>query len=128
MSINLANNGLEVVQAQLLALYVILNLLVFRYKVGNGQQVQSWKSCWKVEFDCIHASMHLCTSNCMHMYVCSWKRPTIIQSNHMVINNHSHSNTGMHWMMEKWKLAQLVYLNCQDMRSDSPNRMMLLAG
>ena len=27
----------------------------------------------------------------------------------------------------KWKLAQLAHSNCQEMRSDSSNRMMLLA-
>ena len=32
------------------------------------------------------------------------------------------------WMLEyKWKLAQLAHSNCQEMRSDSSNRMMLLA-
>ena len=35
---------------------------------------------------------------------------------------------GMYWMMEKWKLAQLVYLNCQEMHSDFTNWMMPLAG
>ena len=64
------------------------------------------------------------------MYI-SRTGPKVIQSNHMVIKNYGHVcfhlNTDMHWMLDKWKLAQLINLNRQDLCSDSPNRMMPLA-
>ena len=51
----------------------------------------------------------------------------------MVINSHGHDMSlpfkfGMYWMLKNKKLAQMVYLNPQDMHYDSHNWMMPLAG
>ena len=71
------------------------------------------------------------------MYVCmyvNWTSPKVIQSNHMLINNHGYVVPIEHYKVpevhktEEDIKASSVYLNRHDMCSDSPNQMMKMAG
>ena len=81
---------------------------------GTRAAARSWPSGWLVTFACIHAST-------LQWIVCVC----------MYINNHghvcSHSNTGMHWMMEHGSLLKTSTWIFKTCALTPPKRMMPLA-